>query len=225
MKNETVEKMQNVPTALQTLLVEPECQKEKNFYLETHRTRKVPDEALRMFLKASMDEVRIKWAQRYSAQLLTEGNIRDCVNFREAVMRREVTSDTSFPKQRDHTVHTLYNYLLGWYFILHVDQVKNVVKSHFLLRSGLDELKDSTLFEAFFNTWQWASLLHDIGYIFEGSFDPTKRDQVQDEKIKREVCELRGYFDFAFWEVNYRAFAHFSKQIQNSAHIWEYTGL
>ena len=72
---------------------------------------------LNRFLSSTMDEARLRFADRYAAGVLERYDLEDWVHFRHGVHRREVTGEISFDSQRDHSAHTLNNYLLGAHFL------------------------------------------------------------------------------------------------------------
>ena len=62
----------------------------------------------------------------------------DLAYFREAVAKREVTADIDYDKQRDHAVHTLYNYILGWYIFEHSDKLQEAFRNYFSKELKID---------------------------------------------------------------------------------------
>jgi hypothetical protein len=48
--------------------------------------------------------------------ILQRTDIEEAAYFWQAVLRREITGNVTYSRQRDHFAHTLYNYLMGWYF-------------------------------------------------------------------------------------------------------------
>src|ERR1700730_1626740 len=78
---------------------------------------------LERFLTATMDEVRLTTSNRAVLEVLKTIGLADFAQFREAVLRRELSGTIAYEKQRDHSSHTLYNYLLGWYFFAHSDKL------------------------------------------------------------------------------------------------------
>ena len=106
----------------------------------------------------------------------------------------------AYEKQRDHTSHTLYNYLLGWYFFLHCQPMQQSLKQEIAKRAvphpDLAPFADETTF--FGSVWQYASLLHDIGYMFEGSV--SKRDfEASSKQAKIGAIVAREYFNRGIW--------------------------
>jgi len=151
-----------------------------------------PNKVLRGFLYATMNEVRFRYANEYATMALKIVDMDDADHFRKGLLRREVSGNISYEKHRDHSAHTLYNYLMGWYIYQHNDLIKINIAKHFQKR-GLDRGLDS-----FANLWPFASLLHDVGYLFEGSISPLD-SSIQDEQINIGVEVAQDYFSHRFW--------------------------
>jgi hypothetical protein len=66
------------------------------------------------FLQATTDEVRTITSHRVAECILKQIGLSDTMQFREAVLRRELYGNIAYQGQRDHSAHTLNNYLLGW---------------------------------------------------------------------------------------------------------------
>jgi len=116
-----------------------------------------------------MDEVRITTSNRAALEVLKTIGLGDFALFREAVLRRELTGEIAYVNQRDHSSHTLYNYLLGWYFFIQSGRLKKALAEEFNKRGVPDSTFPFTDYSTYFGCiWQYVSLLHDIGYMFEG---------------------------------------------------------
>jgi hypothetical protein len=151
--------------------------------------------AVRAFLGATLDEVRLHHAQNLADQILALNAAEDVTVFRTGVLRRELGRTTTFPKQRDHVAHTVNSYLCGWLFF---ERSK-------LFRSAFDAAVAkrpiggaSSSRGAFRNVWLAASLLHDIGYMFEGSIEPGSYEY-QLEHAANGVQHLNEYFGTNIW--------------------------
>lgn len=148
---------------------------------------------------ATMDDVRLHWADEYSQLILRHRDLDDASHFRHAVMRREIVSDITYEQQRDHSAHTLYNYLLGWCFFESIPAVREAFTTQLRRRSGADsDPAPERLARAFANVWVWASLLHDVGYLFEGGIVALS-PAIQDDRVRRGVEVTRDFFDHRFW--------------------------
>jgi hypothetical protein len=75
------------------------------------------------FLGARLDQDRVRFAEDYAALVLELTDLSDATYFRRGVWRKETVPATVYPRQRDHAVHTVHNYLLGWYFFIHCPAV------------------------------------------------------------------------------------------------------
>lgn len=155
---------------------------------------------IQRFLAATMDEVRLRTSEDVVLEVLKQIGISDLAKFREAVLRRELLGEMAYEKQRDHTSHTLYNYLLGWYFFIHCDEIREALTAELAKRGvpnpALSPFEDISTF--FGSVWQYASLLHDIGYMFEGSV--SKRDfEASSKQAKIGAIVAREYFNRGIW--------------------------
>src|SRR5678815_4905662 len=66
------------------------------------------------FLTSTVDEVRSRRANRLAQAVLDLQLLGETMAFRDLVLRREAGGDIANPSQRDHTAHTVNNWLLGW---------------------------------------------------------------------------------------------------------------
>ncbi|MCG2639419.1 MULTISPECIES: hypothetical protein [Bradyrhizobium] len=157
---------------------------------------------LERFLTATMDEVRLTASNRVVLEVLSTIGVADFGQFRDAVLRREISGTIEYEKQRDHSSHTLYNYLLGWYFFLHSRKLRDALAVEFRKRGVPNAAHPTEPFQtgsAFFGcVWQYVSLLHDIGYMFEGGL---ARMSLEDSSKQAELGAhvARHYFNRAIW--------------------------
>jgi hypothetical protein len=153
------------------------------------------------FLTATMDEVRTSTSNKVVRSILHLIEISDFGLFRKSVLRRELSGVIAYPKQRDHSSHTLYNYLLGWYFFRHSEALKGPLDKHFQIRgvaAGASSPPFSNPSEFFGNVWQYVSLLHDIGYMFEGGLPSLGfRDSIEQAAIGVQTAQ--DYFHRQIW--------------------------
>lgn len=193
-------KMKAVPKALSGLASKPAFKK-------AHRA--CGDEFnghLERFLTATMDEVRLTTSDSVVQCILNIIGLEDATQFRDAVLRREISGMIEYEKQRDHSSHTLYNYLLGWYFFIHSETLRDALAVEFEKRGipaarnhPVEQLRTNA--EFFGLVWQYASILHDIGYMFEGSLSRMSFDQSSKQaEIGARVA--RHYFNRAVWIEN-----------------------
>lgn len=123
---------------------------------------------VRRFLTSTMDSARVYYANRCSQALLKKEDVDDAVHFRDGVLRKEMHGRIAYAKQRDHTAHTLNNYLLGWWIFEESGLVRDAFSEAFQARSGRKIASPKTMRSRFNAVWIWASLLHDVGYLLEG---------------------------------------------------------
>jgi hypothetical protein len=89
------------------------------------------------WLAATRDEDRLHFAEDYATLVLAVTGIDDANWFRRGVWLKETIPEIQYSGQRDHSVHTLHNYLLGWHFFTNSDAVKQQFLSSFK-RRGMD---------------------------------------------------------------------------------------
>jgi hypothetical protein len=151
---------------------------------------------LRRFLHSTMDEVRLKYAAELSAATLQLYDVVDAEHFRHGVLRREASGDIAYPKQRDHSAHTVNNWLLGWYIYERCAPIREELQKHFALRELIkNEHQSSSMFG---DQWQFVSLLHDLGYIFEGALTALDAGQGNRQALSG-MAILREYFNHRRW--------------------------
>jgi hypothetical protein len=148
--------------------------------------------ALKDFLSATMDEVRLFHAGRCIRMILQETDHDDAEHFRIGVLRRELAGEISYPKQRDHSAHTLNNFLLGLYLFNNSPALANEFQRHSDMRGAGDGAS------TFVSIWEFASLLHDIGYLFEGSL-ATLSSALQTTQVARGAEIVQEYFSHRLW--------------------------
>lgn len=148
------------------------------------------------FFKATLDEVRLHYAERFTRRILERFDLDDAMHFHEAVLSRELTGSMSYEKQRDHAAHTLNNYLLGWFFFVHSEKFQAAVGMAIEKRRKWD--KQESLRSRFGSVWVWASLLHDVGYLLEGNLQRVS-PEVQHASIVAGARVIQDYFDHRFW--------------------------
>src|SRR5438067_4563195 len=122
---------------------------------------------LKDVLVSQTDEDRAYFAESLSDTILRITDLKDAIWFRKGVLRKETLGLTNSARHRDHSVHTLHNYLLGWYFFVHGKTIRDEFTSAFKGR-GFSYTNAYGFSLAFGELWCFASLLHDVGYLFEG---------------------------------------------------------
>ena len=115
------------------------------------------------FLSATTDSVRLVRASKASREILDGSDMAELEDLRATVQASELLRVIPYPRQTDHSAHTLYLFLLGIYLFF----------ACLPLRTGIAKFlreKDYSprLIQRFLFQWVFVSLLHDIGYIFQG---------------------------------------------------------
>jgi hypothetical protein len=196
---------------------------------------KKPSEFLEGFLYSTLDEARLKKANIFAEYALFISDKSSFAYFRHAESRREISGEVDYEKHRDHAVHTLYNYLLGWYMFenseIIQDKFRDIFKKIFPNQEGKEREEflsgEETKFyftkckfnplgpdkitmglaNLFGDVWPQASLLHDIGYILEGSLSSVT-SEVEHERVINGAKALHDYFNHWAWKrltVDFRA--------------------
>jgi hypothetical protein len=160
------------------------------------------DEYLSKFLNSNMDENRLYWANKYSDNLLYTLGIAETSFLRKKVLMREISADLDYIRQRDHAAHTLHNFLLGWYFFSNCSLIQDEFKRCLSKRRAADgeETDETETIICFGNTWPYVSLLHDIGYMLEGSIHPLS-SEVQSSRVSKGAAVLYDFFNHNFWAL------------------------
>jgi hypothetical protein len=148
---------------------------------------------------ATLDQNRLKIAESYALDVLRVTDLDDAALYREAVAVRESKPAIKYDKHRDHVVHTAHNYLLGWYFFINSAAFRRQFNLACEKRGLVSDNSQDDLNVAFGQTWVFASLLHDVGYLFEGRL-PAKVSQKLSTAIYKEIAWLKKYFRKTLFE-------------------------
>lgn len=184
----------SLPEQLQDMICGPIFMDDGNLEIfRGYHHSAVPE--LKLFLNASMDEVRLFHAEQAAEKILQLSDIDDSSYFRKAVLLRELTASMGYEKQRDHAAHTVHNYLLGWFFVLNSTVIREEVKRQFTWRLGA-----GCVVKQFTGIWGIPSLLHDIGYLFEGSVRSNELSLGSDMALKGAKY-ANEFFSHHFWEA------------------------
>ena len=152
---------------------------------------------LQSFLSSTMDEVRLHRASQFAKETLKLPAFEEVIPFRVAVLQREAGADTSYDKQRDHTAHTVNNWLLGWLFYQHSQKLREAFAKAIDDRKLLSPTRPSCA-EAFGDVWTYASILHDIGYLFEGGIEKMSW-HMHHEMARRGALLVNDFFGNRIW--------------------------
>ena len=145
------------------------------------------------FLKSTMDEARSVTAGELASGTLDLHGFQEAVFFRETVLRREALADTSYPKQRDHSAHTVNNWLLGWLLYERSPELRTA-----LADACKDRRIERPAREAFGDVWSYASIVHDVGYLFEGSLEDLSW-QMDHVMARHGALVVNDFFEHRIW--------------------------
>jgi hypothetical protein len=127
--------------------------------------------ATEAFFNARTDIRRLHASQDVAEVILMRNDLDDLVEIRDIVAKQELRRQIRYPKQKDHTAHTVYLYLLGLWFHDNLPQISESIERECATHSMSDPLS------YFLLHWTYASLLHDMGYAFHNLDDDTKEDR------------------------------------------------
>ncbi len=170
---------------------------------------------LDQFLDSRMDEVRLRRAGDLAEATLPLFDVSDASAFRSVVLQREVYRKISYPKQRDHSAHTVNNWLVGWLMFEKVPLLTSKI-SQAIAKRGIDTRYPE--YEIFGDLWMNASLLHDVGYAFEGAIELSAFEENLDY-IDFALGQLTEYFQYRFWIENGVERTHHVDALRNWAGV------
>jgi hypothetical protein len=158
------DKMKDAPTELQQF-----SDNSKKPFSRFHKKHLGASESefrasLERFSTARMDLPRTNSSIDVARHALQIIGLSDFGDFRDFVLRREESRKMSYVAQRDHSAHTVNNYLLGWYFWGNCSAMQLALGLEFQKRGvghrGAVFPFDSG--DSFFGClWPYVSLLHD----------------------------------------------------------------
>ncbi len=190
------------------------------------------------FLDSTLDEARLKKANDFAEYALYISDKRSFTYFRRAESKKEMSGEIDYDKHRDHAVHTLYNYLLGWYIFDNLENFRTAFGDIFFTKLQIKpknsdheedfygankaylpkdkDVSQLALVNHFGDVWPVASLLHDVGYILEGSLSSAS-PKVEHEHVTNGAKVLHDYFNHWAWRglpVDFRAATAIAKSIK-----------
>ncbi len=112
---------------------------------------------LKAFFASRSDIERLQKAEYLSERILSLTDFADMISLRSTVATLEIKRLIAYHKQTDHTAHTLYLFLLGIWVYDHISEIRQEVDA--LIAS-------SKPLKLFIFQWTYASLLHDVGYLY-----------------------------------------------------------
>jgi hypothetical protein len=117
-------------------------------------------ETVSHFFGARSDIRRLQRAQDVARLVLRADDFADIMEVRQIVAEQEMGRLISYSRQKDHTAHTVFLYLLGIWMFDHLPALQEAV------RKKSAKASDKEVCKWFLYHWLFASLLHDIGYAF-----------------------------------------------------------
>ena len=136
------------------------------------------------FFSAGNDIKRLDAAQTLAADILLENDFVEMIALRDIVAQQELRRQIKYPRQKDHTTHTVSLYLLGVWLYDNLPKFQSSFASKIGLVRELTIIKGSkpsiitdTLDHEFLFQWVFASLLHDVGYVFFDLTAETAQDR------------------------------------------------
>lgn len=127
------------------------------YFLKNH------ENVIEDFLSATTDSVRLVRASKASRDILEQYDMAELEDLRARIQASELLRVIPYSRQTDHSAHTLYLYLLGIYLFFACKPIREGIARFFNKKDESPELLSKFLFQ-----WVFVSLLHDIGYIFQG---------------------------------------------------------
>lgn len=97
------------------------------------------------------------------------------VKLMEIVAVQEQLRTPNYSRQREHTAHVVYLYLLGIWFYDNVPLVRTTFNR--ITPQDPNRTSPTEPYDEFYFQWLYAGLLHDVGYIFENLGPGTKSDR------------------------------------------------
>ncbi|WP_150266137.1 hypothetical protein [Paenibacillus tepidiphilus] len=129
---------------------------------------------LKDFFNCRSDIQRIQKAETLAEQILKLTDFGEFVSIRSAVATIEIRRRISYKKQSDHTAHTLYLFLLGIWVYDNLPTIKDKIDQFICSKNPM---------HMFLLQWTYASLLHDVGYLFSQEDDKNEIDKTSFESF------------------------------------------
>lgn len=152
------------------------------------------------FVSARGDVKRLDAAQQLASEILRKNDFGEMIDLRDIVARQELRRQIKYTRQQDHTAHTVYLYLLGvWLYDNLPDFQDRLARKHNINRSPIllgpsnPFVLTDTLDVEFLFQWVFASLLHDIGYVFYDLTSETVNDRQAINDLFSWKCVRANY--------------------------------
>ncbi len=142
-------------------------------------------ELIRDFLICRKAEVRTRLAVKIVEETLGRGKVGALSSWVKYLLNQEWLG-VFYPAYRDHTVHVVYVYLLGWFLYTECPQIRRMIQ-------GNEDLQLPVLDWDFAREWMITALSHDIGYPLESDKPNVRINTIQ---------KLNTYHqDFISWAI------------------------
>jgi len=174
------------------------------------------DSFFHRFLYSSLDETRLFYGNLCSEAVLEFLDTKSLMFFRKALLRRELSAEIDYQKQRDHSAHTVHNFLLGWYIFSNSSDFKKYFYESIKVRNF--PKINAPVSYWFGNLWTYVSLMHDIGYLFEGSLLPLSTEH-QSIRVNNGAAILQEYYTQRIWREYGMSSAHDKQLILSLANV------
>jgi hypothetical protein len=109
------------------------------------------------FFHTRSDIQRIQMAEKLTEEILNLTDFSDIIPLRAEVATLELKRLIHYQRQTDHTAHTVYLFLLGIWIYDNIPQLSDLINK---------EISSKKPIKMFIFRWTFASLLHDVGYLF-----------------------------------------------------------
>ncbi|WP_407314289.1 hypothetical protein [Desulfosporosinus sp. SB140] len=136
---------------------------------------------LKEFFASRSDIERLQHAEFLSERILSLTDFADMIPLRSTVATLEIKHLIRYNKQTDHTAHTVYLFLLGIWVYDHISGIREAIDK---------SINSSKPLKLFIFQWTFASLLHDVGYLY---YDFEKRDNLSSWQLFDEMLSF-DYF-------------------------------
>ena len=138
-------------------------------------------ELIARFLRTQKADLRTRWALQISKTVCERLGIPELANWSRFLLHRE-WNGAFYAGYRDHTVHSVYVLLLGWFFYTELGKVRKLVQE------GDDSLRRPSVEDHFARNWTLTALAHDVGYSFE-----TKEERIEKDALGH-LRKFRRFF-------------------------------
>lgn len=168
------------------------------------------------FFQTRTDIRRLNAAQEVATAILSLYDQTELISIRDIVAKQELRRQIHYARQKDHTAHTVYLYLLGLWLYDNIPAITTALRTKYTEEKDKNEQDNGPDFW-FLHLWSFASLLHDVGYVFQNLDADTLEDRKQIDSIYSLEWVRRQYSSqplsadaertldrvFAVWEKRY----------------------